>query len=184
MWCRDWHSIAVLTCIIAIMVGTTTKTADTDEVMHSHDHSDCMHHALKAAESICSVQNIRLTPARKRILELICASHQAIGAYQLLDQLKQEDSKAKPATIYRALDFLIDAGLVHKVQSLNAYIGCLTADKDHHSAILICDQCNNAYEIDATSLYENLFDMSKTFGFKPSHLTLELHGLCADCTNK
>ncbi|MCH9698858.1 MAG: transcriptional repressor [Gammaproteobacteria bacterium] len=153
-------------------------------MMHRHNHDDCMEHALQAAESICAGQNIRLTPIRKRILELICASHQAIGAYQLLDQLKLEDSKAKPATVYRALDFLMDAGLVHKVESLNAYIGCLTADKDHHSAILICKSCNNAFEIDAEVCYSDLFEKSRSFGFTPHELTLELRGVCVDCQAK
>ncbi len=161
--------------------NSAAKTSSTDEMMHRHDHSDCLHHAMQAAETVCTAQNIRLTPARKRILELICSNHQAIGAYQLLDQLKQEDHKAKPATIYRALDFLMAAGLVHKVESLNAYIGCLTAEKDHHSAILICDQCHNAYEINAESIYQNLFAMSQTHDFQPKQLILELHGVCTNC---
>ena len=162
----------------------TIKPVDSEQMMHRHNHADCLKHVLQAAESICLARNIRLTQARKRVLELICASHQAIGAYQLLDQLKQHDQKAKPATIYRALDFLMDAGLVHKVESLNAYIGCLSADQSHHSAILICDHCHNAYEMDARHCYETLYDNSKSFGFKPSQVIIELHGVCQECAGK
>lgn len=161
----------------------TMKAYGSEHMMHRHNHADCMKHALQAAESICLTRNIRLTPARKRVLELICASHQAIGAYQLLDQLRQEAHTAKPATIYRALDFLMDAGLVHKVESLNAYIGCLSAEQDHHSAILICDHCHNAYEIDARHCYYNLYEKSKLLDFRPSQLILELHGTCMECSS-
>ena len=159
------------------------QTKQHPDVMHSHNHGACLTNALQAAESICAQQNIRLTPARKRILELICASHKAIGAYDLLDQLKIEDAKAQAVTIYRALDFLIDAGLVHKVESANAYIGCLNAEHDHHSAILICDECDNAFEIDADNIYQTLLDMSQEKQFQTRHITLELHGVCDACTH-
>ncbi len=115
------------------------------------------------------------------MLELICANHKAIGAYELLDLFRQQDPKAKPVTIYRALDFLMTAGLVHKIESLNAFIACLQAETQHKSAILICDQCKNAYEINATSVYESLFALSESVQFEPQNLTLELHGLCASC---
>ncbi len=140
-----------------------------------------MQHALQAAEQICTKKGVRLTAIRKRVLELICASHKAIGAYELLDLFKREDPKAKPVTIYRALDFLMEAGLVHKIESLNAFIGCLQAEKQHKSVILICDNCKNAYELDATAVYESLFALSESMQFKPKCLTLELHGLCASC---
>lgn len=154
---------------------------DSKALQQPHNHKGCMQHALQAAEHICTQKGVRLTPIRRRILELICANHKAIGAYELLDLFKEEDSKAKPVTIYRALDFLIEAGLVHKVESLNAFIGCLQAEKQHKSVILICDQCKNAYEIDATSIYDSLFALSEGIQFKPKCLTLELHGVCAGC---
>ena len=150
-------------------------------VQQPHNHKGCMQHALQAAEHICTQKGVRLTAIRKRILELICTSHKAIGAYELLDLFKQEDPKAKPVTIYRALDFLMAAGLVHKIESLNAFIGCLQAEKQHKSVILICDNCKNAYEVDATAVSDSLFALSESMQFKPQCLTLELHGLCASC---
>ena len=147
-----------------------------------HNHRGCVDHALQTAEQICLKKDVRLTAIRKNVLELICANHKAIGAYELLDLFRAQDPKAKPVTIYRALDFLMEAGLVHKIESLNAFIGCLQAEAQHKSAILICDQCKNAYEIDATSVYESIFSLSEAVQFRPQYLTLELHGLCASCS--
>jgi len=147
-----------------------------------HNHQVCMAQALQSAETICMEKGMRLTSIRRRILELICASHKAVGAYELLDLFHKEDPKAKPVTIYRALDFLMDAGLVHKIESLNAFIGCLQAETEHQTVILICDHCKNAYELDATSVYQSLFAISKKIQFAPTSLTIELHGLCCSCT--
>ncbi|MGR9072861.1 MAG: transcriptional repressor [Gammaproteobacteria bacterium] len=153
-------------------------------VMQAHDHNACLGRTMLAAEKICRARNIRLTPLRKNILELICSSHKAIGAYDLLDAFRRYDAKAKPVTIYRTLDFLIEAGLVHKVESLNAYIGCLQAETEHHSAILICDSCHNAFEIEAESTFQYLFQISENMKFKPKRLMLELHGLCLSCSGQ
>ena len=157
------------------------KNIDSKKLQGRHNHRGCINHALQTAEQVCLKKDIRLTTIRKRVLELICANHKAIGAYELLDLFRQQDPKAKPVTIYRALDFLMEAGLVHKIESLNAFIACLQAETQHKSAILICDQCKNAYEINATSVYESLFALSETVQFEPQNLTLELHGLCANC---
>ncbi|MDF1583471.1 MAG: transcriptional repressor [Methyloprofundus sp.] len=159
-----------------------SEAIDSKTIQQAHNHKSCMQHALKSAEQICTKKGVRLTVIRKRILELICTGHKAIGAYELLDLFKLEDPKAKPVTIYRALDFLMEAGLVHKIESLNAFIGCLQAEKQHKSVILICDNCKNAYELDATAVYDSLFALSESMQFKPKCLTLELHGLCASCS--
>jgi len=154
---------------------------DNKKVQSPHNHQDCVTQALQTAEQICTEKAVRLTPLRKHILELICSSHKAMGAYELLDLFREQDPKAKPVTIYRALDFLREAGLVHKIESMNAFIACLQAEHQHKSAILICDQCNNAYEIEATSVYASLCALSEAVQFKPHCLTLELHGLCVAC---
>lgn len=136
---------------------------------------------MLAAETVCRQRNMRLTPARKQILKLVCSSHKTVGAYELLDRYRALDPKAKPATIYRALDFLAEAGLVHKVESLNAFFACMQAETEHHTAVLICDQCHNVAEIEAEKFYEKLFTVSKSHEFKPKRLLLELHGVCAEC---
>ncbi len=146
-----------------------------------HNHQACMTQALLSAETICRQKGVRLTSIRRRILELICSSHKAVGAYELLDLFREQDAKAKPVTIYRALDFLMDAGLVHKIESINAFIGCLQAETKHQSIILICDHCKNAFELDATSIYQTISTMSTNIQFTPASLTIELHGLCFSC---
>jgi len=157
------------------------KLVDDKALQQPHNHQLCMAQTLLSAEKICMDKGVRLTAIRRRILELICLSHKAIGAYELLDLFREEDLKAKPVTIYRALDFLMEAGLVHKVESLNAFIGCMQAEKKHQTVILICDDCKNAYELEADSVYKTIFSMSKKVQFTPSFLTMELHGLCFSC---
>jgi Fur family zinc uptake transcriptional regulator len=147
----------------------------------SHDHNCCISHALESAQTICHDKNIRLTPIRQRIFELIWATHKAIGAYDLLAILQREDPNAKPVTIYRALDFLLNAGLIHKVASLNAFVGCANPETAHNAVLLICDACQNAKEVAAGEIYEAICAVAKKNAFQPQQLTLELHGVCDDC---
>ncbi|MFA5983622.1 MAG: transcriptional repressor [Methylococcaceae bacterium] len=146
-----------------------------------HNHKHCIQHALASAEEICRDRNLRLTPVRKRILELIWSSHKTVGAYDLLDSFRHDMPSAKPVTIYRALEFLLAAGLIHKVESLNAFIGCKQPETVHRSAILICDHCHNAYEVEAYSVVQDIFALSQQISFTPRQLTLEVRGICADC---
>ncbi len=147
----------------------------------AHDHDCCISHALESAQTICHDKNIRLTPIRQRIFELIRSTHKAVGAYQLLEILQREDPKAKPVTIYRALDFLLEAGLIHKVASLNAFIGCSKPETLHNSVLLICDNCQNAKEVEAQHVYEAICEISAQNAFQAQQLTLELHGYCDAC---
>jgi Fur family zinc uptake transcriptional regulator len=150
----------------------------------SHDHTCCINHALESAQTICQAKNIRLTPIRQRIFELIWSNHKTVGAYELLATLQQEDPKAKPVTIYRALDFLLEAGLIHKVASLNAFIGCSNPQTAHNSVLLICDDCHDAKEVAAQEVYEAICEIGKNNAFHPQKLTLELHGVCDDCQQR
>jgi len=147
----------------------------------SHDHTYCINHALESAQIVCHDKNIRLTPIRQRIFELIWTTHKPVGAYNLLAILQQEDPTAKPVTIYRALDFLLNAGLIHKVASLNAFIGCPNPEIVHNSVLLICDGCQNATEVAAQEIYEAICVVAKKNAFQPQQLTLELHGFCNEC---
>jgi len=160
-----------------------TQNTEKQKLHTAHNHTNCMQHALQSAEQLCKQKGLRFTSSRKRILELICTSHKAIGAYELLDVFKQEEPKAKPVTIYRALDFLMEVGLVHKIESLNAFIGCLQSEKQHQCAILICNVCKNAYEMDANPVYENLFELSQSVQFTAQNITIELRGLCVNCNH-
>ena len=101
-------------------------TSNTPLACLPHDHSRCVAEALAEAEALCAKQGTRLTTLRKRVLELVWASHKPLGAYDILGVLSEEDGRrAAPPTVYRALDFLLENGLVHRIASLNAFIGCV-----------------------------------------------------------
>ena len=148
---------------------------------HAHNHSDCIESALATAETLCLEQGQRLTKVRRRALELIWESHRPLGAYQLLAKLAEEGFNSAPPTVYRALDFLLGAGLIHKVESMNAYLGCAHADKVHQGYFLICDDCHNVMEFDYQDIHSALIDKAAQQGFELRAKTIELTGLCASC---
>src|SRR5699024_2314500 len=111
------------------------------------DHAACIDAALARAEATCREQGPRLPTIRRRVLELIWASHRPSTAYDLLAAIHSERGKAAPPTVYRALDFLLDAGLIHKIESLNAVIGCDAGHADGSPKFLICHDCHRVAEI-------------------------------------
>lgn len=147
----------------------------------AHNHSDCIESALMTAEALCLKNNQRLTKIRRRSLELIWQSHRPLGAYQLLAKLVEEGFNSAPPTVYRALDFLLSAGLIHKVESMNAYLGCAHADKDHHGYFLICDECQNVMEFDYQDVHKELVANAAQHGFLLRSDTIELTGVCQSC---
>ncbi|XSG84450.1 MAG: transcriptional repressor [Methylohalobius sp. ZOD2] len=146
---------------------------------HNHDH--CIHKALGTAERLCRERGVRLTPLRRRVLELIWQDHRAVKAYDLLDRLKPLEQTAKPATVYRALEFLIAQGLIHRVESLNAFIGCRCSELSHEVLLLICRQCGEVEELPAPDVMDALTLEIQRAGFFPEHKSVEIVGLCAHC---
>ena len=146
---------------------------------HNHDH--CIVDALQRAEVLCEQRNVRLTPIRRRVLELVWHSHAPIGAYAILDQLKTNDRSAAPPTVYRALDFLLEHGLVHRLESLNAFIGCDHPEDRHISQFLICTSCHQAIEIADSAIFDAAKSCAQQQGFKATRLTIEIEGLCPRC---
>jgi Fur family zinc uptake transcriptional regulator len=146
-----------------------------------HDHQDCVRDALEAAERSCQAQGARLTPIRRRVLELVWASHEPVGAYGLLDRLAAEGIKAVPPTVYRALDFLLEQGLVHRLERLNAYVGCSHRHGPHAAQFLICAGCGRVAELDDPAIGSALLKGAASRGFTVSRQTVEVEGLCADC---
>ncbi|QMU61703.1 MAG: transcriptional repressor [Gammaproteobacteria bacterium] len=149
-----------------------------------HQHSQCIKEALSNAEQICIDHKCRLTPIRKKVLELIWKSHKPIKAYDLLAQLSSEDFIEKPPTVYRALDFLIENNLIHRIESQNAYIGCNTDHGTLDSKFLICDQCNEVEELSEPKINKTLSEISKKQGFIPSLVNVEIHGTCSHCARE
>src|SRR5690606_30169004 len=139
---------------------------DTPLASRPHDHSRCVSHALAEAETICARQGLRLTALRKRVLELVWASHKPLGAYDILAVLSEEDGRrAAPPTVYRALDFLLENGLGHRIASLNAFIGCSQPEHAHQGQFLICRSCHAAIELEQASISEAIVGAAVKVGF-------------------
>ena len=135
-----------------------------------HDHSHCVSHALG------------LTVLRKRVLELVWASHKPLGAYDILGVLSDEDGRrAAPPTVYRALDFLLENGLVHRIASLNAFVGCSHPEHAHQGQFLICRGCNAAIELEQATISDAIISSAAGVGFAVESQTVEVVGLCAGC---
>src|ERR687898_2881620 len=118
-----------------------------------HDHAACIDAALDRAAELCARRGARLTRLRRRVLELVWQGHSAVKAYDLLEMLAREDRSARPPTIYRALDFLMAHGLVHRLESLNAYIGCPQPEASHEGQFLICNSCGHVSEFEAPAIH-------------------------------
>jgi Fur family zinc uptake transcriptional regulator len=153
----------------------------TDSSPAGHDHGCCVNKAISAAEQVCAVRGVRLTPIRRKVLELIWESHRAVKAYDLLDRIKPLEQAAKPATVYRALDFLLEQGLVHRVESLNAFVGCCCAESQHELLLLICNRCQQVEERPAPDVMAVLASEIQQAGFAVHRKAIEIHGLCAEC---
>jgi Fur family zinc uptake transcriptional regulator len=154
---------------------------------HSHNHDICLHQALEMAETACKQRAVRLTPVRKAVLEIIWQDHTPIGAYTILESLKNAGLAKAPPQVYRALNFLMEQGFIHKINSLNAYIGCPNVKTDHdhsHSGtFFICTACHTVAEIEGTALADNIAQQAAQIGFRTTPSILEINGLCASCQN-
>lgn len=146
----------------------------------AHDHERCIAAALAAAQDLCARRELRLTPLRRRVLELVWTSHRPVGAYALLEELRQE-GKAAPPTVYRALDFLLEHGFIHRLASLNAYVGCSRPGSSHAGQFLICERCGDLAELNDPAVEEAIARSSRTAGFRPRSQTVEILGLCPRC---
>lgn len=137
---------------------------------------------LEQAKQQCMRREARFTPTREQVFRLLAEKQGAIGAYDLLDELKKTDPAAKPATIYRALDFLNQQGFVHKIESINAFVMCHHfGDCNHPVQLLICDECGHVDEIQSNDFYASLKDMAVDKGFSITHQIIEAHGRCHNC---
>jgi Fur family transcriptional regulator, zinc uptake regulator len=142
-----------------------------------HDHESCVGAALDRAAALCARRGARLTDLRRRVLELVWRGHEPVGAYDVLARM----GRAAPPTVYRALDFLIDQGLVHRIESLNAYVGCDRPDAAHASQFLICSGCGATAELDDDALAAAATRRAAQLGFAVERQTVELRGRCPRC---
>ena len=139
---------------------------------------------MQLAESLCNERGVRLTSQRKAVLQMLLESEKPLSAYDLLDQMRQVLKKPAPPTVYRALDFLLEQGLAHKIESIHAYVGCVHPEHPHASQFLICADCGEVAEVEDKTITQSLENAGKAIGFNTTHPVVELMGTCADCTAK
>lgn len=156
---------------------------DHDDIkLHQHGHD--AHAFVSEVESACASRDLRLTPLRRDVLELVAASRTPVKAYDLLEQLRDRHPKAAPPTVYRSLDFLLENEFIHKLESINAFVSCQHPAETHQVPFLICDQCANAVEVCDPRVAELIEAQAKSLGFRPQAQTLEVHGVCSACSGQ
>jgi Fur family zinc uptake transcriptional regulator len=148
----------------------------------NHDHRRCANDAIAHAETICATRKERLTPMRRRVLEALLASHHPLGAYELIDRLAGRGARPAPITIYRALDFLREQDLVHRIESRNAFIACVhNHDSSDPVVFLICEKCGAVGEAASAAVADTIKNASRAAGFVPKTPVIEISGICAHC---
>ncbi|WP_425482200.1 transcriptional repressor [Cognatiluteimonas profundi] len=161
-------------------MAVMSRHACTDPKHHVHDSAGF----VAAVEVACQQRGLRLTPIRARVLGLIADGGKPLKAYDLLDQMREGEGAGAvaPPTVYRALDFLLANGFIHKLESVNAFVACHHPSTAQHSVpFLICDRCHSAVELEDEKVVAALDERARALGFVPQAQTLEVHGLCARC---
>lgn len=141
-------------------------------------------HVLARAAALCEGRGARLTEHRRRVLEILWTAGRPIGAYEILEAMRDGPRALAPPTVYRALDFLLEQGLVHKIESLHAFVGCDHPGQPHASQFLICDRCGAVTELEDEEVARSLRSAADETGFQPARRVVELIGVCATCSGE
>ena len=149
-------------------------------IFQTHDHANCQSDILTLADQQAQAGELRLTAVRRRVLELLLESHQALGAYEILEKLARDGFGDQPPVAYRALNFLVQQGFAHKVRRLNAYMACTQPLQSHQPVLLICRQCKSVAET-AAPVAEAVHSVAGEVGFEVERMNLEAIGLCPAC---
>lgn len=144
-------------------------------------HHKCIDEAIKKAEFLCRTNKVFFTPLRKAILELIWQSHLPLKAYDILEQLKVKNSSARPITIYRSLDFLIENKMIHKIESQNSFFGCSHPGEHRNCYFTICQKCNMVTELCNEEFSLQIEKQINKSCFQTKTIILEIQGLCSNC---
>jgi Fur family zinc uptake transcriptional regulator len=157
------------------------KTKSLDIAFRKHDHRRCQRQLLSEARQLCESRQLRLTPRRRQVLEILLASHQPMGAYDILAELNRDKpaERIAPPIVYRALEFLITEGLIHRIESRNAFISCVHPGHRCTAQFLICRDCEQVAELESGDL--PLLDQASSLGFAVDHSVVEITGVCAEC---
>ena len=147
-----------------------------------HDHDRCSADALAHAEALCAKRGERLTPMRRHVLEVLAASHKPLGAYEIMDRMTAQGPRPAPITVYRALDFLLENGLVHRIESRNAFLACINNHASGAPVVfLICEHCGAVGEAASGAVADSLNAAAKSAGFSPRARVIEITGVCKHC---
>ena len=133
------------------------------------------------AQLVCNKKGVRFTKIREQVFRLLAQTQTGVGAYDLLEKLKATVPNAKPATIYRALDFLAEMGFIHKIESSNAFMLCQHFEHTHPVQLLICEDCGHVDELHSKEIRRELNSQADEVGFKVTNQTIEAHGVCTKC---
>jgi len=150
----------------------------------SHDHRACIAETITAAEAHCRDAGIQFTPVRRRVLEILLARHRAMGAYDILDQLRAEGFGSQPPVVYRALDFLVAEGFAHRIERFNAFVACAHAGAEHAPAFLICRVCDKVAEAEAAPGRGAIAAAAREAGFSVERVVIEAVGVCPGCVDR
>lgn len=146
-----------------------------------HDHAHCTADLIARAERTCERRGSKLTGQRREILSSVAQSHSAVGAYDIIERMAEHGPRPAPITVYRALDFLLAHGLVHKIESHNAFVACSHSHEGEPAALLICETCGTVAELDAPEIFKLVGEKAKAQKFTPAHTLIEMSGTCGAC---
>lgn len=149
-----------------------------------HDHTAFVTSTLAAADARCAADGLRFTPVRRKVLEILLQEHRALGAYAILDKLRDNGFGSQPPVAYRALDFLVANGLAHKIERLNAFIACVHPSHSHTPAFMICRLCDVVAETHSAPARGALGDAARASGFRIERTVVEAEGVCLACMEK
>lgn len=148
---------------------------------HDHDHANCAEDALAYADELAARKGLRLTPVRRRTLEILLTEHRAMGAYEVLDRLAADGFGNQPPVAYRALEFLVEHDLAHRIQRLNAFAACTHPGDKHSPVFLICRACDTVAEAAAEVVLDAIDSAAAAHGFEVERVNMEVLGLCPVC---
>ncbi len=150
---------------------------------HAHNHARCLERALERAHTVCAARGVRLTELRERVFREFASSHRALGAYDIIDRLAREGRRIAPISVYRIIEVLEAAGLIHRLESRNAYFACLSEHEGETSSlILLCESCGRVAEAEASAAWNAINGITQACNFQIADSVLELKGRCDACT--
>ena len=139
---------------------------------------------MKNIEEYCKAKNLKLTPVRQKVFQLLVKEKSGLGAYRILDLLREAGFNSQPPVAYRALDFLVEHGFVHKIESQNSFVACSDPGEHHSPIFMICKKCDSVSEATASVPASDLSEALMATGFQVEQTIIEAEGVCSTCADK